>query len=78
MMSNKEKIAKLLMEIKPTVDLEGKTDIIDGGYLDSLELMSLISSLMDLFETEIDVDWITPENFNSIDAIASMMDQIQS
>ena len=77
-MSVREEILMTLKDIKPTVNLEGITDIIDGGYLDSLELMSLISALMEKYEIEIGIDWITPENFNSIDAIANMVMKLKS
>lgn len=76
-MSTKETILKLLKEIKPTADLENVTDIIDGGYLDSLELMSLISSMIDIFDLELDIDWITPENFNSVNAMVALVDRLK-
>ncbi len=76
-MTTKEVVLEVLNSIKPTVDLESVDNIIDGGYLDSLELMLLISTLMDRFGFELDIDWITPENFNSAEAIAKMIDRIK-
>ena len=77
-MSVKEEILMIMKDIKPTVNLDGIDDIIDAGYLDSLELMSLITALMEKYEIEIGIDWITPENFNSIDAIANMVTKLKS
>lgn len=76
-MNNIERIRNLLKEIKPTMDLSEVKDIIDAGYLDSLELMALITGLMDIFNVEIDVDLITAENFNSIEAMAEMIEHLQ-
>lgn len=76
-MTKKEKIASLLKEIKPTINLTGVDDIIDSGYLDSLELMALISGIIDEFGVEIEVDNITPENFNSIDAMEKMIRELK-
>lgn len=76
-MSIKEQVMNILGEIKPTKDLSDVTDIIEGGYLDSFELMSLIAGLSDGFEIEIDVDEIMPENFNSVDAIAAMVERLK-
>ena len=76
-MSIKEQVINILKEIKPTKDLAEVTDIIEGGYLDSFELMSLIATLGDAFGIEIDVDEITPENFNSVDAIAAMVERLK-
>ena len=72
----KEKVLEILKEIKPTRNFEGVEDIIDGGYLDSLELMGLITALMEELNVEIDIDLITPENFNSVDAIAAMLETL--
>lgn len=75
-MSIREKINTLIKVIKPTVNLEGVEDIIDSGYLDSLELMGLITGIMEEFNVEIELDLITPENFNSIEAITKMVEGI--
>ena len=77
-MATQEIINDILREIKPTVSLEGVDNIIEGAYLDSMELMGLITELMDKFGVEIDVDYITPENFNSIAAMANMIDHIKN
>ena len=76
-MSLKEQIINMLKEIKPTKDLTNATDIVEGGYMDSFELMSLIARLGDDFGIEIDVDEITPENFNSVDAITAMVTRLK-
>lgn len=75
-MDTSEKVKNLIKAVKPTVNLENVTDIIDGGYLDSLELMGLISSIMEEFNIEIDLDLITPQNFNSIEMISKMIDSL--
>ena len=76
-MKEQEMILSILKEIKPTSDFSATTDIIDGGYLDSIELMGLIALLSERFEVEIDFDWIAPELFNSVDAMANMIKAIK-
>ena len=76
-MSIQEKINEIMKEIKPTKDLSNVTDIIEGGYLDSFELMSLIAALSDTFEIEIGIDEIVPENFNSVAAIVAMVEKLK-
>jgi len=39
--------------------------------------MSLISSLGETFEIEIDIDDIIPENFNSVSAIVAMVERLK-
>lgn len=76
-MNTKETVLNILNDIKPTINLERVKDIIDGGYLDSLELMSLITALMETFGFELDVEWITPDNFNSVDAITALVERLK-
>ena len=76
-MSIKEQVNAILKEVKPTKELSQIDDIIEGGYLDSFELMSLIAQLGEAFDIEIDVDEIVPENFNSADAIAAMVERLK-
>ena len=75
-MSIKEQVNNILKEVKPTKELADVQDIIEGGYLDSFERRSLIAQLGESFNIEIDVDEIVPENFNSADAIAAMVERL--
>ena len=77
-MNEKEIVLQILKEIKPTVNLENINDIIDGGYLDSMELMGLIAGISDECGVEVGFEWITPENFNSVDAITEMVCSIKA
>lgn len=77
-MSIKEQILNILNDVKPTKNLEGITDIVESGYLDSFELMSLIAQISDTFEVEVGIDEIVPENFNSVDAMAAMVEKLKN
>ena len=76
-MSKKEIILEILKSIKPTMNLENVTDIIDGGYLDSLGLMTLITEMCEKFDFDMDIDWITPDNFNSVEAMVSLVERMK-
>ncbi len=75
-MTTREQVLAILKEVKPTKNLENVTDIVEGGYIDSFELMSLISNLSDVFGIEVSVDELTPENFNNVESIALMVDRL--
>ena len=47
-MSKKERVISILNEVKPTRDLSEIEDIVEGGYLDSFELMFLIKIILDI------------------------------
>ncbi|MCR4926347.1 MAG: acyl carrier protein [Lachnospiraceae bacterium] len=77
-MDTKEKIIQILKEIKPAKNLQDIEDIVEGGYIDSFELMMLITSLSEKFQVEIGIDDMTAENFNSVKAMAEMIDRLVS
>ena len=77
-MNTKEQIVAILHEVKPTKNLENITDIIDGGYIDSFELMSLVMRLNEVFSIEISLDDLVPENFNSAEGIGKMVERLKA
>jgi len=74
----REQILTILKGIKPTKDLSQIDNIIEGGYLDSFEFMALIAELNTAFDIEIDLDDMEPANFNSVDAMAAMIQRHKS
>lgn len=77
-MNTKEQVLAILKEVKPTKNLESVTDIIEGGYIDSFELMSLVMRLNETFGIEVSINELVPDNFNSVDAIAAMVETLKS
>ena len=71
-----ERICELLHEIRDDVDESCET-LIDDGILSSLDIIQLIGALNDEFDLEIPAVEIKPANFNSITAMASMVQRLQ-
>ena len=65
----------ILRELRPDVDFEKETALIDDGVLGSFDITALVNEIMDVFDVEIDMADLEPENFNSAQAI---YDYIQS
>lgn len=76
-METKEQVLAILKEVKPTKNLENVTDIVEGGYIDSFELMTLITMLSESFNIEITIEEICSENFNTVDAIVKMVENLK-
>jgi D-alanine--poly(phosphoribitol) ligase subunit 2 len=74
----KEKLMEILTELRPDVDFENCTTLIDDGILDSFDLVSLIGELVDAFGVEISFDDMEPENFNSADSMLEMLQRLES
>ncbi len=69
-----EKLIQILTECCPGIDFANETALIDDGLIESLDIVTIVSELMDAFGVDITVDDLTPENFNSAE---SMWDMIQ-
>ena len=71
-----ERVSGILTNVKPNKDLSQVTDIIEGGYLDSFELMSLIAQLSEEFSVEIGIEDMNPESFNSVQAMVALVERL--
>ena len=72
-----EKVIEILQGIREDVDYEAETALIDDGILDSFDIVGLVSELNDEFEVEINVDDLTPANFNSAENIVELIRKLQ-
>lgn len=68
-----EKILEILNEARPDIDFEEEKELIDGGLLDSFDIVSIISDLNDEFDINIRVTDLKAENFNSVEAIQNLV-----
>lgn len=73
----REKLLQILSETCPGVDFARETALIDDGILDSLDLVTLVTQIMDVFQVELDVEDLEPEHFNSVDAMLALIESRQ-
>ena len=74
----KKQIIEILSEICPGIDFETETALIDDSLIDSLDIVAVVTELMEAFDVELGVDDLTPENFNSVEAIEELIESKQS
>lgn len=72
-----EKLLDLLKGIRPDVDFENETALIDDGILDSFDVVSIISEIDDAFGVQIRINELDPENFNSVEAIWNLIAKLK-
>ena len=51
--------------------------LIDGGVLDSFDIVSIVGALNDEFDIDIHVGNLVPENFNSIEGMMKLIEKLQ-
>jgi acyl carrier protein len=70
-----EKLLQILRETCPGVDFENEKALIDNEILDSMDIVTIVSEIMGVFAVELNVEDLVPENFNSVEAIWSLIEQ---
>ena len=72
-----EILIEILEELNPDVDYNNTEDLIDGRYLDSLTILSLIAEIEDEFDVEVPTVEIIPANFNSAQKIWNLIEKLR-
>lgn len=73
----RDELIEILEEIRPDVDFENEENLITDGILDSIDVVSLVGEIDEAFDVQIHVEDLTPDNFNSVDAIIALIERIQ-
>lgn len=69
----KEKIIKILSELRPEFDFSKPCNFIEDGMLDSFDIINLVNAIESNFHVTILGVEILPENFSSIDSIENLI-----
>lgn len=72
-----EDLLKVLERVKPGVDFENNTSLIDDEILDSFDIVTLVAALDDEFDVQITAKDIMPENFNSAEAMYNLIQRLE-
>lgn len=65
-------VLSMLKELQPTYAFEDGGDFIEQGYLDSFDVVTLVTELEETFSISISALDIVPENFASVKAICDL------
>lgn len=72
-----KELIEILEELNPGVDYETTENLIDGRYLDSLTILSLVAEIEDAFDVVIPTVEIIPANFNSAKSIWNLIEKLK-
>lgn len=76
-MGMRSEVLKVLQDEYPNIDFESTDALVDQGVLDSLTITGIIAALSVEFGITIPYEDITEDNFNSVDAMAAMVERLQ-
>lgn len=71
-----DKLIRILTELNHDIDFETEDALIDGGILDSFDIVTLVAEIDDTFGVEIPAEELTPENFNSAKALYALVQRL--
>lgn len=71
-----EDFIAMLKRVKLNVDFENEETLVDDGLLESLDIISIISEIADVYGVVIPSDEIIPDNFNSAQALYELVQDL--
>lgn len=69
-------LIEALKRVNPKIDYENETGLITNKIIDSIDMTSILAELEDTFDIEIDMEYIVPENFDSVQAMWDMIQEL--
>lgn len=68
-----EKVLGILKELRPEFEFEESNNFVEDGYLDSFDIVTLITELETAFDVVIDGLDVLPENFETVEDICNLV-----
>lgn len=73
----KEKLTALLKENFSEIDFTESDALVDDGILESMTLVEIIATIALELDITIPYEEVIPQNFNSLDAMAAMLERLE-
>ena len=71
-----EALLNILNELHPEVDFETETCLIDNKVLDSFDIVTIVAEIDAEYDVQIPAVELTPENFNSAQALYALIEKL--
>ncbi|MDO4323564.1 MAG: phosphopantetheine-binding protein [Lachnospiraceae bacterium] len=71
-----EELIEALKRVNPNIDYENEKNLVTDKLIDSIDMSSVLAELEDTFDIEIDMEYIVPENFDSVEAMWDMVQEL--
>ncbi len=68
-----ERLMRILGDLHPEVNFGGKEKLIEGGLLNSLDIVSIVTDINDQYGIAIDAGDIVKENFETPEEIKALI-----
>ncbi len=72
-----DELISVLKSVNDTIDYENEKHLVTGKVLDSIDITSIIVELEDHYDIEITMEYMENENFDSVEAMLNMIEELQ-
>ncbi|MCD8335013.1 MAG: phosphopantetheine-binding protein [Clostridiales bacterium] len=72
-----KELLEILNDLRPDVDFTTAEGIVSDHIIDSIDISSMIAEIEDTFDIEIDMEYMTNENFDTVEALWAMIQELQ-
>lgn len=72
-----EELLEILKNVRPNVDFEHCEDLINSGTLDSMDMVMIMTQIMQKYDLSIPPEEMVPENFNSAKAMYRLIQKLE-
>ena len=73
-----QELLGILEGLHPEVDFNTCTNLVDGKILDSFDIVTIVAEVNATFDVAIPAEELIPENFNSAEAIAELIERMEN
>ncbi len=71
-----DKLLEALKRVNANIDYENEKALVTDKIIDSIDMTSILAELEDTFDIEIDMEYIVPKNFDSLEAMWDMVQEL--
>lgn len=70
-------LISILSDIRQDIDFKSENNLIDDGWLDSVDILTIVTAISEHYNINIPITYIVPENFNSAESMLKMINSIK-
>lgn len=71
-----EQLVKMLKEKYPAIDFDAEKNLVTDGILDSIEVVSIISAIEEMFDISVTMEYIQAAYFESVEKMWEMIEEL--
>lgn len=72
-----QELIEVLRSVNDKIDYENEKKLVTGSVLDSIDIASIISELEDHYDIEITMEYMVNDNFDSVEAMLEMIEELK-